>query len=144
MTVREATHEDLKTMAILWRMMVKEVSPGSEMNMEWWLAYQKEMMPNPNTYRAFVAFSCGEMVGYIVGVLYPDAIEGRMVAFGQEFYIMPEFRDDKLAAILYGRLVRLGKEKGADDIEMTCFDGQLDMWKSKGYHVQKYHIRRSI
>jgi GNAT superfamily N-acetyltransferase len=144
MTVREATEDDLETMAILWRMMVKEISPeSSEMNAEWWMQYQREMIKT-STYRAYVAFCQDVMVGYIVGLLYPDAIAGKMIAFGHDFYIMPEFRSKQLSSILYGKLVRLGKHRGAEVIEMSCFEGQLEMWGKKGYKVERYLMRRSI
>ncbi|MBW2649054.1 MAG: GNAT family N-acetyltransferase [Deltaproteobacteria bacterium] len=143
MIIREAMTEDLKTMALLWRMMVKEVRPGSEMNTEWWLNFQKELM-GTEVYRAYVAIECGEMVGYAVGMIYPDALTGKVVAFGQDIYIMPECRNDKVVGNMYGKLVRLGKEKGAKAIEMLCFESQLEMWKNKGYNVHTYHVRREI
>ena len=143
MIIREAKIEDLKTMVILWRMMVKEIRPDSEMNSEWWLKFQKELM-GTEVHRAYVAIECGEMVGYIIGMIYPDALTGKMVAFGQDFYIMPEFRKNKVVGNMYGKLVRLGKEKGAKAIEMLCFENQLEMWKNKGYNVHTYHVRREI
>jgi GNAT superfamily N-acetyltransferase len=142
-TVRDATEDDLETMAILWRMMIKEISPDNDMNVEWWMQYQKDMIKT-SIYKAYVAFYQDVMVGYIVGLLYPDAVEGKVVAFGHDFYIMPEFRDKKLAAILYGKLVRLGKSRGAEIIEMSCFEGQLEMWGKKGYEVERYLMRREI
>lgn len=143
MIIREAKVEDLKTMVILWRMMVKEIRPDSEMNSEWWLKFQKELM-GTEVHRAYVAIECGEMVGYIIGMIYPDALTGKMVAFGQDFYVMPEFRNNKVVGNMYGKLVRLGKEKGAKAIEMLCFENQLEMWENKGYNVYTYHVRREV
>ena len=143
MIVREAKAEDLKIMAILWRMMVKEIRPGTKPNSEWWLNFQKDLI-GKDIYSAYVAIVCGEMVGYVVGMLYPDAVTGKMVAFGQDLYIMPEFRDEELAKIMYGKLVRLAKGKKADTIELVCFEGQLEMWKNKGYNIHTYHVRRDI
>lgn len=143
MTIREATTEDLNTMGILWRMMVKEINPGAQMNSVWWYKYQEELI-GTGIYKAYVAIVCGEMVGYVTGSLYPDAISGDMVAFGQEFYIMPEFRNENLASKLYSKIMKLGKERGASAVEMICYKDQLEMWRKKGYDIQKYHVRRSL
>lgn len=143
MTVKEATIEDLPEMAILWRMMVKEIGGHSKMRKDWWIKYQEKMM-NTDIYQAYVAFCDDVMVGFIVGMLYPDATSGKMVAFGQEVYIVPGFRNKRLSSLLYGKLVRLGKKRGAEVIEMACFGGQLEMWENKGYNVHNYTIRRAI
>lgn len=142
MIIREAKIEDLKTMVILWRMMVKEVRPGSEMNPDWWVNFQKELI-GTEVYRAYVAIEGGEMVGYVIGMVYPDALTGKMVAFGQDIYIMPEFRNDKVVGRMYGKLVRLGKKR-AKAIEMQCFKDQLAGWLKKGYHIHTYHVRREL
>ena len=143
MKIREATIDDIGDMALLWRMMIKEIKPESKPNMQWWLAFQKEMM-EANIYGSYVATIEGVMVGFICGIIYPDSITGDLVGFGQEFYVMPEFRDSRASKLLYRSLIRMAKEKGANTLEMSCFEGQLELWQSKGFDIHKYHVRRKI
>lgn len=141
--IREATEEDVIEMAILWRMMVKELRPRSEMNDKWWVNYQKEMMKT-DMYCAFVAFYEDVMIGFISGVAYPDPMAGCLIGSGQDFYMVPEFRNEKIAMSLYSKLVKKGKERGVEFMEMVCFKDQLKMWTSKGYGIYKYHVRRAV
>ena len=140
--VRAATIDDLEEMSELWINMMTEINPKPTSNKEWWLNYHREMMKT-DVYYAFVAFD-DKMIGYIAGQFYPDATTGELVAFGHDFFILPEYRDTEIASKLYGKLVRTGKAGKADAIEMTCFEGQIELWKSKGYDIQKYHMRRAM
>jgi GNAT superfamily N-acetyltransferase len=142
-TVRIASEGDLDDMSILWRMMLKECRPGLSMNKEWWMKSQAGLMKT-DIYCSYVAVCDSVIVGFIVGLLYPDAATGKMIAFGQEFYVVPEYRSSSIARRLYGKLVRKGKEVGAHMIEMSCFEGQLEMWQGKGYNIHTYQIRRAI
>lgn len=141
--IRDANINDLPEMSGLWVSMLKETNPEGKPNVEWWLECQKEMM-TLDTYYLYVATEDKKMVGFITGILYPDATTGERVAFGQEFYVIPERRNDKISEALYGKLVRMGKSLNADCIEMTCFQGQMKFWLNKGYEMQKYCIRRPM
>lgn len=141
--IRDANIEDLPEMSVLWISMLKEINPTGKPNVEWWRENQKEMM-KLDIYYPYVAIVDSKIVGFIIGMLYPDPTTGQRVAFGQEFYVLPECRNDKISEGLYGRLVRMGKSLNADCIEMTCFEGQMDFWMNKEYEVQKYCIRRPM
>lgn len=141
--ITRATIDDLDEMSVLWSLMVKEINPGTKLNPDWWVELQKDII-ELNHCRAYIAKINNLIVGYILGMLLPDAMSGQIVAFGQEFYIMPEFRDSSMASGLYSRLVKDGKKNGAEVIEMICFKDQLQMWEAKGYEVCKYHIRRAL
>ena len=141
--IRDAKTDDLPEMAELWVSMLKEINPEGTPNVEWWLENQTEMI-KLDIYYPYVAIVEGKMVGFIIGMLYADATTGQRVAFGQDFYVLPEFRNNKISEGLYGKLVRMGKSLNADCIEMTCFDEKMDFWMGKGYSVQKYCIRRPM
>ena len=143
MIVRDAKIEDIVEMSGLWVSMLQETNPEIKPDLEWWIQYQKEMMEH-DVYFPYVAIADGKIVGFIIGILYPDSTTGQNVAFGQDFYVLPEFRNANISEGLYGRLVRMGKSLNADCIEMTCFKDQLGFWEDKGYHIQKYCIRRPM
>lgn len=146
--IRDANINDLPEMSGLWVSMLKETSPEVTPNADWWRQNQKEMMGNRASmglhYYPYVAIEDGKMVGFIIGILYPDPTTDQRVAFGQDFYVLPECRNNKISEALYGRLVRMGKSLNADCIEMTCFEDQMVFWMNKGYEVQKYSIRRPM
>lgn len=143
MKIREATIDDIDDMSILWRMMIQEISPDTKPSLEWWIDMQKGMMEN-NIYGAYVVTIEGVMIGFICGMMYPDSISQKLVGFGQDFYVMPDFREGRAPRLLYRGLMKMAKEKGAEYLEMTCFEGQLDLWQSKGFDIYKYHVRRAI
>lgn len=123
--------------------MVKEIKPEANINKDWWIQYQKEIMKT-NIYYAFVAVCEDVIVGFITGIVYPDPIDGCLVGLGQEFYIVPEFRKSGISEILYKELLASGKAHGAKFEEMISFEGQLKAWQGKGYNVHKYHLRRAV
>ena len=143
MKIRHATSEDVEEMAILWRMMIKEIQPNGEANKAWWIQYQREMMKT-NLYCSFVATYQSVMVGFINGLVYPDAVTGDLIGLGQDFYVVPEFRGGKITKLLYRNLIKSGKKRGVKALEFTCFEGQLDMWMNKGYKINKYYVRRAV
>ena len=128
--------------------MLKETNPEVTPNAEWWRQNQKEMMENRVSfgvhYYPYIAIVDKKIVGFIIGILYSDATTSQSVALGQDFYIMPEWRNKLIPDGLYGKLVRMGKSLNADCIEMTCFEDQLEFWGNRGYGVQKYCIRRPM
>ncbi|MCK5608532.1 GNAT family N-acetyltransferase [Candidatus Pacearchaeota archaeon] len=148
MIIRDATIEDLPEMSGLWVSMLKETNPEVAPNAEWWKQSQKEMMENRDNmgvhYYPYVAIVNDRMVGFIIGILYSDATASQSVALGQDFYVLPEWRNTSISEGLYGKLVRMGKSLNADCIEMTCFKDQLEFWGNSGYSVQKYCIRRPM
>ena len=141
--IRQGTPDDIEEMAILWRMMIKEILPGSDIQKNWWIKYQAEMMKT-DLYRAYVAFYENVMVGFVCGMIYPDATTGKTIGFGQDFYVVPEFRDENISKLLYRKIVVEGKKKGMEAVEMTCFEGQLGLWQKKGFDIHKYHMRRVV
>lgn len=148
MIIRDATIEDLPEMSGLWVSMLKETNPEVAPNAEWWKQSQKEMMENRDNmgvhYYPYVAIVNDRMVGFIIGILYSDATASQSVALGQDFYVLPDWRNTSISEGLYGKLVRMGKSLKADCIEMTCFEDQLEFWGNSGYSVQKYCIRRPM
>ncbi len=147
MIVRDATPKDLAEMSSLWLSMLKETNPGIKPNVELWSNNQNDLLKQRALgahYYPYVAIVDGQMVGFIIGMLYQDPTTDQSVAFGQDFYVLPEARNKKTSAVLYGKLVRMGKSLNADCIEMTCFEGQLEFWGEKDYSVQKYCIRRPM
>lgn len=148
MIIRDAAIEDLPEMSGLWVSMLKETNPEVTPEPDWWRQNQKEMMENRINmglhYYPYIAIVNNKIVGFIIGMLYPDPATGQSVAFGQDFYVLPEWRNRPISEGLYGKLVRMGKSLNADCIEMTCFEGQLEFWGNRGYSVQKYCIRRPM
>jgi hypothetical protein len=139
--IREAGIDDIEEMGILWRLMMKEIQPEKDVLSKYWEGYQSEMIVT-SMYHGLVVFVDDVMVGFVTALIYEDLLTGKKSLFGQDFYLIPELRNSRIARSLYRKMLELGKSQKVEIYEGMCYEGQLEMWKRKGCKVYKYHVRR--
>ena len=133
---------DLRTLSLLWVEMIQEIYPHASPNVSVWREQMEKYMAFKE-YRCFHALLGKAFIGFVDGLMFHDPATDKKVAMGNHFYVLPKYRGTP-GLLLYRRLVAVGKEHGAEAIELISYANKKCFWESKGMHNNKYYMRRDI
>jgi len=133
---------DLRILSLLWVEMIREIYPQASPNVSVWREQMEKYMAFKE-YRCFHALSGETFVGFVDGLMYHDPATDKKIAMGNHFYVLRAYRG-AAGLLLYRRLVALGKEHGAEAIELISYANKKCFWESKGMQNNKYYMRRDI
>lgn len=138
----ECNEHDLIELSVLWEMMIMEVMPDATPKPDWWIKYIQAFMAH-NDYKCFKAVINGVAVGFVDGSLFADPSIGKITAIGLNFYVLPEYRGN-IGTRLYLRLVREGKKRGAEFIDLMCYKNSLELWNKFNMDSVRYVVRKAL
>lgn len=133
---------DLRFLAVLWKKMISEIYPQAVPNVDVWMTQMEKYMAFED-YRCYHALVGDMRIGFIDGLMFHDPATDKIVAMGNHFYVLPKHRG-VAGLLLYRRLIKVGKEHGAEAIELISYANKKCFWESKGMHNNKYYMRRDI
>lgn len=140
--IAECNVYDLGELSNLWELMIKEVMPESTPKKDWWINYIKSFMVHSD-YKCYKAVNNGIVVGFIDGTLFADPSLGKITAIGLNFYVRPEYRGI-VGTRLFLRLVREGKKRGAEFVDLICYKNSLELWNKFNMDSIRYVVRKAL
>lgn len=132
MIIRKANHGDLAVMARMWFAMVREVYPDYEPNVEWWISDALELFDSP-AYMAYVIEDEDRVIGFTDATVYRDPAQGKVVAWSNHSYVVPEYRHNEETKDLYQAIYAEARERGVDIAMFNCADKLVKFWEKHGY-----------
>ena len=142
MEIVECNENDLPELSILWEMMVKEIFPDASPKIDWWIDYTKSFMLHGD-YKCFKAVINNIIIGFIDGMLIKDPSLGKIVAAGMSYFVIKKYRG-MVGARLYLKLVKEGKKRGAEMVQLICYQNNISQWQTHNMHPHSITMAREI
>jgi GNAT superfamily N-acetyltransferase len=118
MHVRNATHNDLYTLSLLWLKMGYEINPTFTPDVGAWRAQKYQHMSDQN-YVLLLVEHDNEIIGFVDGqVIYVPSISAKL-GKGSHIYILPQYRNTTAASRLYRAVVKFAKDHGSAFISVS-------------------------
>ena len=142
MLIREINHADIETIAHMRVQMLSEVTgaptpwqlEGSVRRFVW-----KHMQDN--TCLGVVAEDEGRVIADAVIYLFetmPDEVNVRgLTAMLYNVYTLPEYRGRGIMAQMLPEVIRLAREAGAVELQMTAEKKAIPLYERMGFHVNE-------
>jgi ribosomal protein S18 acetylase RimI-like enzyme len=142
MKIRPANEKDILQVSLLWLKMVRELTPHTKPNVEWWKSRQGYLMCMENYAMHVAEDEDGKLVGFIDHMVCPEPSNSKILGIGQTLYVLPQYRNSYIAGRLWKMMLKHFKEKKVQEIEIICADEQKPFWKKRGFRFKYNYMNR--
>ena len=133
MNLRPTTEADIKKLSRVWFSLCAESRHTHSPSLYAWTQnLQLNLRHNPNFY-SFHIEEGGKIIGFIDVEMFFEPSNSKLYAGGRHFYVNPAYRNTPVAGKLYRAAIKEAKKRGAQAIQLICFDETKDMWLHHGY-----------
>ncbi len=139
--------DECSDVGTLWKDMLREIDPGSEPD---WLGFINELRAGGNTSEtsgALIALvkshydPIGQVaIGFAKWFIYTSAADGLVHGNLEHLYVMPLYRDRKIAEHLRETAIITMRLSKIDVVDVVCKMGQVEYWRSLGFTIDKYQM----
>lgn len=143
MKIRRATDADIHKLSRLWLSLCTEHHPSYHPDVNAWKSITLVLLHSPN-FASFVAEEGGKIIGFLDLEIFTEPSNGKVYAGGRHLYVSPEYRTSPAAGLLYRSAIKEAKARGADAIQLICFDETKDMWLHHGYQPIHTIMEKSL
>lgn len=141
--IRNSKEEELDQIAVLWGTLMKELEPKAVPDVEFYMKSRAALMKQPHWLMlSAVLPEDGEVIGFVEGLVYYDAVFSKNIGSVSCVYVLPEYRKTLVSKALYKTLYQIADQAGVTTVEIVCSESEQFKWKKKGFNHPRVVLRR--
>lgn len=141
--IRFATKEDLPEISKLWIAMVKELKSKWHPDVKNWIKITSTLLDS-DMHGIVIAIEDSKIVGFLEGIIFYDPAISKNRGIGQYFYVIPKYRNTKIAESLYEEILVQALKRNTESFELFCLPEKEEYWSKRGFVKTQIIMRMEI